>query len=138
MTTVICFGTFDLFHYGHLRILQRAAALGDRLVVGVSSDKFTFEKKQRPPVYCERDRLAIVAGLKCVSSVFLETSMEKKREYLVEHKASILVMGSDWDGAFDDLSDTVKVVILPRTDGISTTDTIGGIRECGIRDGSEV
>ena len=129
LKTVVVFGTFDLFHYGHLQILERAARLGDRLVVGVSSDKFTYEKKQRYPVYCERDRLAIVQSLKCVSSVFLEHSMEKKREYLLQQNADVLVMGSDWAGAFDDLSDLVDVVILSRTEGISTTETIGGIQD---------
>jgi len=129
LMTVVVFGTFDLFHYGHLRILQRAAKLGDRLIVGVSSDKFTYEKKQRYPMYSERDRRAIVQALKCVSHTFLEQSMEKKRDYLIEQDADILVMGSDWKGTFDHLKDIVKVVILPRTENISTTRTIDIIRE---------
>src|SRR3546814_6966271 len=90
---VITFGTFDLFHIGHLRILERAAALGSELVVGVSSDELNFGKKGHYPVYGEDERMAIVSAIRHVSKVFREDSLELKRQYLVEHRADLLVLG---------------------------------------------
>ena len=119
--TVITFGTFDVFHIGHLRVLERAAALGDRLVVGVSSDELNFRKKGREPVFTQAERLRLVAALRVVDEVFLEESMERKREYIVDHRASVLVMGDDWAGRFDEFDDVCTVVYLPRTPSISTT-----------------
>ena len=127
--TVLTFGTFDVFHVGHLRVLERAAALGDRLVVGVSADALNEKKKGRSPVFSERERLTIVAALKVVDDVFLEHSLEAKRDYLVEHGADVLVMGDDWAGKFDEFSDVCKVVYLARTPAISTTAIIEHIAE---------
>jgi glycerol-3-phosphate cytidylyltransferase len=121
MTTVITFGTFDVFHVGHLRVLQRAADLGDRLVVGVSADALNLRKKNRLPVFSQEERIEIVAALKPVSAVFVEESLELKRQYVLEHAADVLVMGDDWAGRFDELNDICKVVYLPRTPAISTT-----------------
>ena len=121
MRTVITFGTFDVFHVGHLRVIERAAALGDRLVVGVSADALNLAKKGRVPVFSERERMAIIAALKPVDAVFLEESLEEKRSYLVEHEADVLVMGDDWAGKFDEFADLCDVVYLPRTPAISTT-----------------
>ena len=119
--TVVTFGTFDVFHVGHLRVIERAAALGDRLVVGVSADALNLRKKGRKPVFSEAERVAIIAALKPVDAVFLEESLELKRDYLVEHGADVLVMGDDWAGKFDEFSDICEVVYLPRTPAISTT-----------------
>lgn len=119
--TVITFGTFDVLHVGHVRVLNRAAALGDRLVVGVSSDQLNFSKKGRNPVFTEDERLEIVSNLKVVDAVFVEESLEAKRDYVTEHQADILVMGDDWEGKFDYLNDICKVVYLPRTPSVSTT-----------------
>ena len=119
--TVITFGTFDVFHVGHVRMLNRSAELGDRLVVGVSSDKLNFSKKGRNPVFTQDERLEIVANVKTVDAVFIEESLEQKREYVLEHKADILVMGDDWQGKFDYLNDICQVVYLPRTPSVSTT-----------------
>jgi glycerol-3-phosphate cytidylyltransferase len=119
--TVITFGTFDVFHVGHVRVLNRSAALGDRLVVGVSSDNLNFAKKGRNPVFSQDERLEIVANVKAVDAVFIEESLEQKRDYVIEHKADILVMGDDWQGKFDFLSDICQVVYLPRTPSVSTT-----------------
>lgn len=121
MKTIITFGTFDLFHIGHLRILQRARALGDRLVVGVSSDALNFSKKQRYPLGCEQDRLAIVSQIKGVDAVFIEHSLEDKAAYLHHWRADVLVMGDDWQGRFDQFRSMCDVVYLPRTPAISTT-----------------
>ena len=120
-TTVITFGTFDVFHVGHLRVIQRAAALGDRLVVGVSADALNLRKKGRAPVFSQEERLEIVAALRAVDEVFVEESLEQKRDYILEYGAEVLVMGDDWAGRFDDLKDVCEVVYLPRTPAISTT-----------------
>ncbi|MGH3509234.1 MAG: adenylyltransferase/cytidyltransferase family protein [Nocardioidaceae bacterium] len=121
MTTVITFGTFDVFHVGHLRVIERAASLGDRLVVGVSADALNVRKKGRAPVFSEHERMEIVAALRAVDTVFLEESLEQKRDYIVEHGADVLVMGDDWAGKFDEFEELCKVVYLPRTPAISTT-----------------
>ncbi|MBX3287646.1 MAG: adenylyltransferase/cytidyltransferase family protein [Actinobacteria bacterium] len=119
--TVITFGTFDILHIGHLRVIDRARALGDRLVVGVSSDELNLSKKGREPVFSQDERLQIIGALRSVDAVFLEESLEAKREYVVTHGAQVLVMGDDWAGHFDELGDVCEVVYLPRTPSISTT-----------------
>jgi choline-phosphate cytidylyltransferase len=119
--TVITFGTFDVFHVGHLRIIERAASYGDRLVVGVSADALNRVKKNREPVFTEGERLAIVGALKAVDEVFVEESLELKRHYIEKYSADVLVMGDDWAGRFDELTDACEVVYLPRTPAISTT-----------------
>lgn len=124
MTRVITFGTYDLLHLGHIRLLERAAALGDELVVGISSDELSFSKKQRWPVFPISERLEIIKALRCVTDVFVEHSLEKKREYIVEHRGDVLVMGDDWTGKFDWVSDVCRVHYLPRTEGVSTTELV--------------
>jgi len=119
--TVITFGTFDVFHVGHVRILNRAAALGTRLVVGVSSDELNISKKGRAPVFRLAERLEIVANLRCVDEVFVEDSLDLKREYITTYGAHILVMGDDWSGRFDHFEDVCEVVYFPRTPSVSTT-----------------
>jgi len=119
--TVITFGTFDVFHVGHLRMIERAASYGDRLVVGVSADALNRVKKDREPVFTEAERLAIVGALKPVDEVFLEESLELKRHYIEKYAADVLVMGDDWAGRFDELNDVCEVLYLPRTPAISTT-----------------
>lgn len=127
--TVLTFGTFDVFHVGHLRVLERAAALGDRLVVGVSADALNERKKGRVPVFSERERVAIVSALRVVDEVFIEESLELKRDYLVQHGADVLVMGDDWAGKFDEFGDVCEVVYLTRTPAISTTAIIEHIAD---------
>ncbi|GAP74145.1 MULTISPECIES: adenylyltransferase/cytidyltransferase family protein [Pseudoalteromonas] len=128
-TKIITFGTFDVFHVGHVNILERAAALGDELIVGVSSDALNVRKKGRAPVYAQADRMNIIAALKCVSDVFLEQSLELKRHYIETYNADMLVMGDDWQGKFDDLKEVCEVVYLPRTPSISTTEIIEVVRQ---------
>jgi glycerol-3-phosphate cytidylyltransferase len=105
-------------------VLQRAAELGDRLVVGVSSDALNIAKKGRAPVFNEDERLEIISSLRVVDGVFLEESLEQKRDYILEQKADILVMGDDWAGKFDWVKDVCDVVYLPRTPSVSTTGLI--------------
>src|SRR5690554_1986066 len=128
LMNIITFGTYDVFHLGHLRILQRARELGDRLIVGVSSDALNCSKKQRYPVYTQAERLEIIANLRCVDAVFIEESLELKAEYIQQHHADILVMGDDWQGKLDHLQSLCKVVYLPRTPAISTTAIIEKIK----------
>jgi glycerol-3-phosphate cytidylyltransferase len=131
MTKVITFGTFDVLHVGHLRILQRARQLGDYLVVGVSSDALNIAKKSRAPVFSQDERCELIRNLRCVDEVFVEESLELKRQYVTDHGADVLVMGDDWAGRFDFVSDLCKVVYLPRTPSISTTAVIEQIASMG-------
>jgi glycerol-3-phosphate cytidylyltransferase len=128
VTRVITFGTYDVFHIGHLRILERASQLGDYLTVGVSTDKMNFDKKGRYPIYSQDQRLEIINALRCVNEVFLEESLALKREYLLKYKADVLVMGDDWAGRFDEFRDVCRVEYLERTPSISTTALIETIR----------
>ncbi len=128
MRSIITFGTFDVFHVGHLSLLERAAAMGNRLIVGVSTDALNISKKQRAPVYSEEERIRIVRALRCVDDVFLEESLELKASYIRNHRADILVMGDDWEGRFDHLGSLCKVVYLARTPSVSTTAVIEKIR----------
>lgn len=128
MRKIITFGTFDIFHVGHLRLLERARALGDYLVVGVSSDALNCSKKGRVPVYPLIERMAIIDGLRVVDETFVEESLEAKREYVKRYNADVLVMGNDWCGRFDNLGGICDVVYLERTPAISTTATIEKIK----------
>ena len=121
MKTIITFGTYDLLHVGHIRLLSRAREFGDRLVVGVSSDNLNYSKKNKYPEFSEEERMEIISMIKGVDKVFLEESLELKASYLREHEADILVMGDDWSGKFDHLKSICEVVYLPRTPSISTT-----------------
>ncbi len=125
MKTVITYGTYDLFHIGHLKLLQRAKALageGGKLIVVVSSDKFNWEEKHKKCAIPDWQRAEIVGALKCVDKVLFETSWEQKRQDVIDNKVDIFVMGDDWKGKFDFLKDLCEVVYLPRTPDISSTD----------------
>lgn len=128
MKKVITFGTFDVLHVGHLRMLKRAAEYGDFLSVGVSTDALNEAKKGRPTVYSQDERVELVSAIQYVNHVFLEESLEQKREYVTAYSADALVMGDDWEGRFDELEDICEVIYLPRTPAISTTALIEKIR----------
>ena len=128
MKRVITFGTFDVFHIGHLRLLERAADFGDFLLVGVSTDALNISKKGRAPVFPQTERADIIQALRCVDDVFFEESLEAKADYIRLHRADILVMGDDWSGRFDEFRDICEVVYLPRTPSISTTAVIERVR----------
>ncbi|TGB70593.1 glycerol-3-phosphate cytidylyltransferase [Escherichia sp. E4930] len=131
MRTVITFGTFDLLHIGHVKFLERAKKYGDRLIVGVSSDALSFYKKQRYPIYPEKERREIIYSLRYVDDVFLEESLELKGEYIKKYKADVLIMGNDWEGEFDLFKELCSVIYLPRTQGVSTTKVITEITKYG-------
>lgn len=92
------------------------------LVVGVSTDSLTYDKKGIYPVYNQNDRLSIVSALRDVNETFFEESLDLKRDYILKHKANALVMGDDWEGRFDQFSDVCEVIYLPRTPNISSTE----------------
>ena len=129
MKTVVTFGTFDVFHVGHVNILERAREYGDKLIVGVSSDQLNFSKKQRSPVFNENERMQIIKSLHCVDDVFLEESLELKGDYIKWYNADVLVMGDDWAGRFDEFNSLCQVCYLPRTGGVSTTEIIQKIND---------
>lgn len=126
---IITFGTFDVFHIGHVNILERAKEMGSHLVVGVSSDALNVSKKGRPPIYDQNDRMQIVSSLHCVDEVFLEESLELKGEYIQKYSADVLVMGDDWKGKFDCYSNLCAVHYFPRTEGVSTTQIIDIVKQ---------
>lgn len=120
MSLVVTYGTFDLLHVGHVRLLAAARALGDSLAVGVSTDEFNT-LKGKSSVVPYRERCELLLALRSVDSVFPESSWEQKADDLRRLKARIFVMGSDWTGKFDDLKSICEVIYLPRTEFVSTT-----------------
>lgn len=126
MKTVITYGTFDLFHVGHVRMLQRARSLGDKLIVAVSTDEFNAIKGKK--AYCSyEDRVEILSACKYVDLIIPEMDWEQKRHDVRIHGVNIFTMGDDWEGKFDFLSDICQVVYMPRTPGISTTEIKAGL-----------
>ncbi len=121
---VITFGTFDVFHAGHVNILERARLHGEHLIVGVSSDALNMSKKNRYPIYSQEDRMHIIRSLRCVDEVFVEESLEQKEEYIKYYNADVLIMGDDWQGKFDHFKSICDVIYLPRTPSVSTTEII--------------
>jgi glycerol-3-phosphate cytidylyltransferase len=120
MNTVITYGTFDLFHVGHVRLLKRLRSLGDRLVVGISSDDFN-ELKGKKSFFSYEERSEILLSCKYVDAVFSEQNWLQKRDDIINYNANIFAMGDDWFGKFDDLSDICDVRYLTRTEDVSTT-----------------
>jgi glycerol-3-phosphate cytidylyltransferase len=117
---VITYGTFDLFHIGHLRILKRAKELGDYLIVGLSSDEFNVKKHKSSTMPYEH-RKEILESIVYVDKVIKEDSWEQKIEDIKKYDIDIFVMGDDWRGEFDFLKPYCEVIYLPRTKDISTT-----------------
>lgn len=118
--TVLTYGTFDLFHIGHLRILERAKQLGDELIVGVSSDEFNRQKNKQTVIPYQQ-RAEIVDHICFVDHVIPEQSWEQKQQDILRYGVDIFVMGDDWQGHFDFLKPYCDVFYLPRTRDISTT-----------------
>lgn len=125
-TIVLTYGTFDLFHVGHLRLLQRLADMGDRLIVGVSTDEFNAAKGKLANIPYA-DRAAIVAGIRGVDTVFAEESWDQKPRDIARYGVTHFCMGDDWRGKFDCLKPLCEVVYLERTKGVSSTKIRGQI-----------
>ena len=120
MKKVLTYGTFDLLHKGHVHLLQRARALGDYLIVGVSTDTFNALKGKTAYTPWE-DRKFILEALSCVDEVIPESHWEQKIEDIKEKEVDLFVMGEDWTGEFDFLQNYCEVIYLSRTKGTSTT-----------------
>jgi glycerol-3-phosphate cytidylyltransferase len=120
MKTVITYGTFDLFHVGHVRLLQRAKSLGDRLIVAVSTDEFNQKKGKRTIIPFDQ-RTEVVSACRFVDEVIPESNWEQKENDIRDHQIEIMVMGNDWMGKFDYLSEVCNVIYLDRTDNISSS-----------------
>lgn len=134
---VYVIGVFDLFHRGHLELLKRAKNLGDRLVVAINSDNMVESYKRRP-YFLQEDRLEIVKSLKYVDDAFIINEYDNK-EYIKKYKVNKIVHGDDWpeDSYMEQIRVTpqflkennCELVLLPYTDGISTSDLINEIKE---------
>ncbi len=122
MKRILTYGTFDLLHYGHIRLLKRAKALGDYLIVALSTDEFN-EIKGKKAYHNYETRKLMLEAIRYVDLVIPEENWEQKINDVKEYKADIVVMGSDWAGSdrFNYLTDYCEVVYLDRTEGISTT-----------------
>ena len=136
MKKVITFGTFDLFHIGHLRILEKAKKKGDYLIVGISSDELNWNKKKKYPIFSCQERMEIISSLKCVDEVFMEEVIDKE-EYCKKYEIDLFIIGDDWKNkpcgkenkTFDEqLKNICKVEYIPRTPSISTTEIIEKIK----------
>jgi glycerol-3-phosphate cytidylyltransferase len=119
--TIITYGTFDLLHYGHLEILRRARQLGSELIVGLSTDAFN-EVKDKKCFFSYEKRKEMLESIKYVDQIIPEDGWIQKRQDIKNNKVDIFVMGDDWSGKFDDLSDLCEVLYLSRTMGVSTTE----------------
>ena len=118
--TIITYGTFDMFHIGHLKLLQRLAELGDKLVVAVSTDEFNKKKGKNVLIPYEQ-RAEIIQNIQCVDIVIPEVCWEQKIKDIKKYDIDIFAIGDDWEGKFDFLKQDCEVVYLKRTDNISTT-----------------
>lgn len=117
---MLTYGTFDLLHFGHINLLQRARELGDHLTVAVSTDEFNAIKSKNA-YHSYENRKAILESIRYVDEVIPETDWDQKVRDVLNHEIDVFVMGDDWKGHFDYLKDYCKVIYLPRTVGVSTT-----------------
>ena len=121
MKKVITYGTFDLLHYGHINLLRRAKALGDYLIVALSTDEFNWNEKQKKCYFSYEQRKQLLEAIRYVDLVIPETCWEQKVSDVKEFRVDTFVMGDDWKGHFDFLKDQCEVVYLPRTPEISSS-----------------
>lgn len=128
MKRVLTYGTFDLLHYGHIRLLKRAKELGDYLIVAVSTDEFN-DIKGKKAYHDYETRKKMLEAIRYVDLVIPEATWEQKENDVKEYKVDVVVMGSDWAGSdkFDYLKEYCEVVYLDRTEGISTTKIKGDL-----------
>lgn len=121
MKRVITYGTFDLLHYGHINLLRRAKALGDYLIVVLSSDEFNWNEKHKKCYFTYEERRQLLEAIRYVDLVIPENNWEQKIQDVKEYHVDTFVMGDDWEGKFDFLKDYCEVVYLQRTPEISTS-----------------
>lgn len=122
MKRVITYGTFDLFHYGHVNLLKRARDLGDYLIVAISTDEFNLDAKGKHCYFSYEQRKNLVEAVRFVDLVIPEESWDQKLIDVKKYDVDVFAIGDDWRGSFDFLEEEgVEVVYLPRTPEISTT-----------------
>lgn len=121
MKKVITYGTFDLLHEGHLNILRRAKALGDYLIVGVTTPKWDHERGKLNVHDSLEERISAVQATGYADEIITEDYAGQKIDDIVRYNVDIFVLGSDWAGKCDYLKEYCEVVYLPRTEGISST-----------------
>lgn len=118
--TVITYGTFDLFHIGHVNLLKKAKSLGSRLIVAVSTDEFN-QLKGKTTLVPYNQRAAVVEACRYVDLVIPEANWEQKEQDIIDYQVDIFAIGNDWQGKFDELKSLCDVVYLERTANISST-----------------
>ena len=121
MKKIITYGTFDLLHYGHINLLRRAKALGDYLIVALSTDDFNQHQKCKKSYFNYQQRKQLIEAIRYVDLVIPEESWEQKVTDIKTYKIDTFVMGDDWKNKFDSLKKYCNVVYLPRTLEISTS-----------------
>ncbi len=120
MKRVITYGTFDLLHYGHINLLKRAKALGDYLVVALSTDEFNWNQNHKKCYFSYEQRKSLLEAIRYVDLVIPETCWEQKETDVKDYNIDVFVIGDDWKGKFDFLKTQCEVVYLERTPEIST------------------
>lgn len=121
MKKIITYGTYDLFHHGHINLIKRAKELGDYLIVGISTDEFNEKEKNKDTYFTYDERKLVVESLKYVDEVIPELTWNQKIEDVKKYDIDIFVIGDDWKGKFDFLKEYCEVVYLDRTEGVSST-----------------
>ncbi|MDI9504696.1 MAG: glycerol-3-phosphate cytidylyltransferase [Clostridiales bacterium] len=129
MKRIITYGTFDLLHYGHINLLRRARALGDYLIVALSTDEFNWNMKHKKCWFSYDERKLLLEAIRYVDLVIQETCWEQKITDVEKYQVDTFVIGDDWAGKFDFLKEKCQVVYLPRTPEISSTKIKEGLKE---------
>ena len=124
MTKVITYGTYDLLHYGHIRLLERAKALGDYLIVGVTADDFDKTRGKINVQQSLMERVLAVKKTGLADEIIIEEYEGQKIDDILRYNVDIFTVGSDWKGKFDYLNEYCKVVYLDRTQGVSSTEIV--------------
>ena len=137
MKKIITYGTFDLLHYGHINLLRRAKALGDYLIVALSTDEFNWNEKHKKCYFSYEERKSLLEAIRYVDLVIPENGWEQKKLDIKEFRVDTFVMGDDWKGKFDELSELCEVVYLPRTPEISTTQIKSDLKMSGTDGGDK-
>jgi len=127
MRTIITYGTFDILHVGHINLLKRAKAMGDYLIVGLSTDKFN-NIKHKESFFSYEERKKILEAIKYVDLVIPENEWNQKIIDIKKYDAEVFVMGDDWKGQFNELSRYCHVFYIPRTKGISSSKIKRGLK----------
>lgn len=121
MKRVITYGTYDLLHYGHIELLRRARALGDYLIVALSTDEFNLNEKNKKSYFSYEERKRMLEAIRYVDLVVPEENWGQKTTDIDKYLVDVFVMGDDWEGKFDFLKEKCEVVYLSRTPEVSTT-----------------